>query len=202
MTRYLYLVRHGEAVPHDGPLTQNGELQAQLTGRRLENVPLSAIRHGPLRRAAQTAEIIAAYVPGVPVTACDLAGDYLPSDPDPAQLPPAWASFIAAFPASERTEGPERASAAVEYFTRAGDEHGDQHELVVTHNLLIGWLVSQALAAPPWRWLGLNQMNCALTVIAYQNGLPPGLLVFNDAGHLTPGLRWTGMPAALRPASG
>ena len=26
--------------------------------------------------------------------------------------------------------------------------------------------VSQALAAPAWRWLGLNQMNCALSVIA------------------------------------
>jgi hypothetical protein len=29
----------------------------------------------------------------------------------------------------------------------------------VTHNFLIGWLVSQALCAPPWRWLGLNQMK-------------------------------------------
>ena len=201
MTRFLYLVRHGEAV-HDGPLSQSGELQAQLTGRRLRTVPLLSIRHGPLPRAAQTAEIIAACCPGVPVTACDLAGDYLPSDPDPAELPPRYASFVAGFPASERTAGPERASAAIEYFTRAGDENGDQHELVVTHNFLIGWLVSQVLAAPTWRWLGLNQMNCALTVIAYQNGLPPGLVTFNDAGHLTPELRWTGFPAALRPASG
>jgi hypothetical protein len=51
----------------------------------------------------------------------------------------------------------------------------------VTHNFLIGWLVSQAMGAPPWRWLGLNQMNCALTVIAYQPGLPAGLISFNDA---------------------
>jgi hypothetical protein len=45
----------------------------------------------------------------------------------------------------------------------------------VTHNLLIGWLVSQALDAPPWRWMGLNQMNCAVTIIAYLPGLPAGL---------------------------
>ena len=71
----------------------------------------------------------------------------------------------------------------------------------VTHNFLIGWLVSQALAAPSWRWLGVNQMNCALTVIAYRTGLPPALISFNDAGHLPPELRWNGFPAAVRPAS-
>ena len=60
----------------------------------------------------------------------------------------------------------------------------------------------RALAAPSWRWLGLNQMNCALSVIAYRAGLPPSLISFNDAGHLTPELRWNGFPAAVRPASG
>jgi probable phosphoglycerate mutase len=201
MTHFLYLVRHGEAVPHDGPLSPIGEQQAQLTGGRLKDVPLSAIHHGPLPRAAQTASLIAAYFPEVPVSACDLAGDYLPSDPDPDDLPPSFASFMGGFPAAERTQGPKLAAAAIERFTRAGNENGDNHELIVTHNFLIGWLVSHALAAPAWRWLGLNQMNCALTVIAYRPGLPPGLISFNDAGHLTPELRWTGFPAAVRPAS-
>jgi serine/threonine-protein phosphatase PGAM5 len=41
-----------------------------------------------------------------------------------------------------------------------------------------------------------------LTVIAYPPGLPAGLISFNDAGHLPPELRWTGFPAAVRPASG
>jgi probable phosphoglycerate mutase len=45
-------------------------------------------------------------------------------------------------------------------------------------------------------------MDCALTVIAYRTGLPPALISFNDAGHLTPELRWNGFPAAVRPASG
>jgi hypothetical protein len=30
----------------------------------------------------------------------------------------------------------------------AGPGDGDNHALIVTHNLLIGWLVSQALSAP------------------------------------------------------
>jgi probable phosphoglycerate mutase len=202
MTHFLYVVRHGEAAPHDGPLSPAGERQARLTGERLKDVPLSAIYHGPLPRAAQTASLIAACFPDVLVSASHLAGDYLPSDPDPAGLPPSYASFVAGFSAAERAQGPELAAAALDRFTGAGPEDGDSHELIVTHNFLIGWLVSQALAAPSWRWLGLNQMNCALTVIAYRAGLPPALISFNDAGHLTPELRWTGFPAAARPASG
>lgn len=202
MTHFLYLVRHGEAIPHDGPLSPAGQQQAQLTGMRLKGVPLSAIHHGPLPRAAQTAGLIGAYFPGVPVSSCDLAGDYLPSDPDPSDLPASFASFVARFPAAERTCGPKLAADAIERFTRADNQDGENHELIVTHNFLIGWLVSHALAAPSWRWLGLNQMNCALTVIAYQPGLPPALIMFNDAGHLTPELRWTGFPGAIRPASG
>jgi serine/threonine-protein phosphatase PGAM5 len=143
--------------------------------------------------------LIAASLPGVPVAADDLAGDYLPSDPDPAGLPPGYARFVAGFPAAERAEGPQRADAALDRFARPGGADGDEYELVVTHNFLVGWLVSQAMAAPPWRWLGMNQMNCAISVIAYQPDLPASLLTFNDAGHLSPELRWTGFPPTLRP---
>ena len=207
MTRFLYVVRHGNADPHDGPLSQVGERQAQLTGQRLKDVPFRAIYHGPLPRAAQTAAVIAGSLPGVPVNACDLAGDYLPFAPDPGDVPAAFASFVAGFSAAERTEGPKVAAAALKRFGGADGEQGtggqqDTYELLVTHNFLIGWLVSQAMGAPPWRWLGLNQMNCALTVIAYQPALPASLISFNDAGHLPPELRWTGFPAVVRPASG
>jgi probable phosphoglycerate mutase len=66
----------------------------------------------------------------------------------------------------------------------------------------IGWFIAHALHAPDWRWIGLNQQNCALTVILYQRGLPPALVSFNDAAHLPDQLRWTGFPAQLRPACG
>jgi broad specificity phosphatase PhoE len=202
MTNFLYLVRHGLAEPHDGPLSPAGERQAELTGSRLRGAPLSVIRHGPLPRAAQTARIISGFLPGVPVAVCDLAGDYIPSDPDPGDLPPRFAAFVAGFAPAERADGARLAAAALERFLAPGSADSDTHELVVTHNFLIGWLVSQALGAPPWRWLGLNQMNCALTVIACAPGLPPALLSFNDAGHLPPDLRWTGFPGTARPASG
>ncbi len=124
MTRFLYLVRHGLADPHDGPLSAAGEEQARLTGQRLREVPFSAIYHGPLPRAAQTASAIAACLPGAPVSACDLAGDYLPAAPDPAGLPSHFASFLAGFTDAERTEGPARAVAALKRFAQASDEPG------------------------------------------------------------------------------
>jgi len=202
MTHFLYLVRHGDASPHDGPLSPIGEQQAKLTGQRLKDVPLSAIYSGPLPRAAQTAGFIAAAMPGVSVTTSDLAGDFLPSNPDPDGLPASYARFLGQFSDAERAEGPRLAAAATQRFTQAGPDDQDEHTLLVTHNLLIGWLVSQAMDGPAWRWLGTNQMNCALSVIAYQPGLPPSLLTFNDASHLPPELSWTGFPPALRPASG
>jgi len=67
VTRFLFLVRHGEA-PGDGELSEAGREQARLTGERLRDVPFGGIYHGPLPRAAQTAELIAASLPGVPLT--------------------------------------------------------------------------------------------------------------------------------------
>jgi serine/threonine-protein phosphatase PGAM5 len=144
VTHFLYLVRHGQADPHDGPLSEAGEQQARLTGQRLKDVPFSGIYHGPLPRAAQTADLIAASLPGVPVSACELAGDYVPSAPDPGRLPPRFAYFLAGFSAAELTDGPELAAAALERFAQPGSDQNDTYELIVTHNLLIGWIVSQA----------------------------------------------------------
>ena len=201
MARFLYLVRHGDAAPHDGPLSATGREQARLVGQRLRPVPLAAITHGPLPRAAQTAAIIAAGFPGVPVTVDELAGDYMPPDGG-AGRPDVFAPFVDRYTPAERAQGRALARAALARFSEPGPADADTHELLVTHNFLIGWLVSQALSAPDWRWLGLNQMNAALTVIACAEGEPPRLISFNDAAHLPPVLRWTGFPSAATPPSG
>jgi serine/threonine-protein phosphatase PGAM5 len=199
--RFLYLVRHGDASPHDGPLSPAGREQARLVGQRLRPVPLAAITHGPLPRAAQTAAIIAEDFPGVPVIIDELAGDYMPPDGG-AGRPAAFTPFVDSYSPAERAQGSALAGAALARFSEPGPADTDTHELLVTHNFLIGWLVSQALSAPDWRWLGLNQMNAGLSVIVYPAAVPPRLISFNDAGHLPPGLRWTGFPAAVTPPSG
>ncbi|MDG4806553.1 histidine phosphatase family protein [Micromonospora sp. WMMD1120] len=205
ITRLLYLVRHGEqelaesAVEEpDTGLSERGRRQAILLGERLRGQRFSAIHHGPLLRAAQTAELVATSLPEVPVYETELAGDHLPHDTDTAGLPPAYATFLTRFSAAERTDGPRVTAAAVRRFAgpvgegTAGDE--PVRELVVTHTFLIGWLVRHALDAPERRWLGLNAQNAGLTIIRYSPAGPPNLLAVNDVGHLPPELRGTGMP--------
>lgn len=202
--RHLYLARHGEASADESDLTEKGRRQAVLLGERLRGSPLSAIHHGPLPRAERTARLIREQLGDVPceLTRSEPAGDYIPYVPREAELPAdsarAMLGRLAEFPAEERLRGPELARAALARFTGpvAGDE--PRHELVVTHNFLIGWLVRDALDAPPWRWMGLNHCNAALTVIRYAPDRPSSVLLYNDMGHLPAELRWTGFPAESR----
>ncbi|WP_327251816.1 histidine phosphatase family protein [Streptomyces sp. NBC_01244] len=200
-TRYLYLVRHGEAVSEEGGLTEDGRRQAVLLGRRLRDVPLAAVHHGPLPRARQTARLIGEQLENVPLHVSDVAGDYVPHLPARQELPADSADlflrFLADVTEEERARGPVLARRALDLFTGPVDGEEDRHELVVTHNFLVAWLVREAMDAPRWRWLGLNHANAALTVIRYAPGRPACVLVSNDMRHLPPELRWTGFPSEL-----
>jgi probable phosphoglycerate mutase len=195
-SRYLYLVRHGEADDDDA-LTRAGRLQASAAGERLRYIRFSAIRHSPMQRAEETADLIADFLPGVPVGASGLLGDYLPPVSGQPDLPPPYAGLLSGYSPEERSEGAELASAAIQRYARPGGQ--DDSELIVTHNFLIGWFVRHALDAPDWRWMGLNQCNGGITVILYRTGMPASLVSYNDIGHLPPALRWTGFPAEIVP---
>jgi len=192
--RFLHLVRHGEAVD-DGDLSPAGREQATLLGRRLAKLPIAAVHHGPLPRAAQTAALVAAHLPGVPVRVAEEAGDYVPPVPDPATLPEPFARFLQDVSPAEYTRGAELAAAATAQHARPD---GEAHELIVTHSFTVAWFVRHALDAPDARWLGLNAANTGLTTILYRPDRPPALVAFNDLSHLPERLRWTGFPPDLR----
>ncbi|CAL9617120.1 hypothetical protein SUDANB120_05779 [Streptomyces sp. enrichment culture] len=200
-TRFLYLTRHGEAAEDGSGLTEAGRRQAALLGERLRGVPLTAIHHGPLPRAAQTAQLVGEQLDGVPLRVSAAAGDYVPHVPAREELPAGAADavmgFLGRIPAGESTRGPALAAAALAEFTGpvAGGE--PRHELVVTHNFLVGWIVRAALDAPTWRWVGIDHAHAALTVVRYAPGRPAAVVLFNDAGHLPAALRWTGFPREL-----
>ncbi|NUW29899.1 histidine phosphatase family protein [Nonomuraea sp. SMC257] len=200
--RYLYLTRHGEASADETTLTESGRRQAVLLGRRLRDVPLAVLHHGPLPRATMTAELIAGQLGDVPVRVAEAAGDYVPYVPQREELPVEAADhlmgFLGEIPAEERERGATLAKEALERFTGCAEGGEPRHELVVTHNFLIGWLVRAALYAPEWRWLGVNHANAALTVIRYAPGRAPSVMCFNDMEHLPVGLRWTGFPPESR----
>lgn len=203
-TRYLYVVRHGLALPDESGLADEGRRQAALLGEYLSSKPISVAWHGPLPRAAQTARLIAESYTGADLELREdaAAGDYLPYAPKRSEVPEDAAdmimSFLSPYSAEDRARGAELAAEALQRFTGpvVGDE--DRHELVVTHNFLVGWLMRDAMDAPAWRWLFLNQANCGLTVVRYAPNRPASVMVFNDLTHLPPELRWTGFPAELK----
>jgi probable phosphoglycerate mutase len=191
----LYLVRHGEqehSATGDDPdagLSDTGVRQVRMLGERLSGVPFDVLRHSPLRRAAETAEILATYLPGVEVTASDLVRDRtpVPVGEDAGLVPEVFRAFFDQVPADERDVGSEALDATVSRLLVAGTE--DRQELLVTHNFVIGWFVRHVLDAPAWRWLGLNQDNCGLTIVRATTGRRPALVSFNDVGHLRQSVR-------------
>jgi serine/threonine-protein phosphatase PGAM5 len=185
----LYLVRHGEQDPAadhapDVGLSRLGREQAHRLGRRLRTVPFAAIHHSPLIRAAQTADIVAGHLPRVPGHACGFVADRtpVPSAGQRGVYPHRWLAWLDGVPRDERDEDAVALQAAVEHFGVTGDQ--DRQDLLITHNFVIGWFVRHVLDAPVWRWIGLNQANCAITVVQWDSDRPPTLVSFNDTGHL------------------
>lgn len=176
-TRTVYLARHCEASADESRLTERGRRQADLLGQRLRDVPFHSVFHGPLPRAAQTAALIGAHLPGVAPAVAEAAGDFVPYVPNPAELPADCAESLLGFldgsSAAERARGELLARAALAEFGGVAAGAADRHDLVVTHAFTIGWLVRAAFDAPRWRWLGLNAAHGALTVIRYAPGARP-----------------------------
>lgn len=195
MTHYIYLVRHGEHqdAEHgltDGPLSPRGHRQAALLADRLSGVPLDAVLHSPLERAAQTAAAVAGRLPAVSPQPSALLFDCVPTgmtEETPAVFEPFFGSITDAEVEAGRAQ---MADATSEFLARKG---GEVHELLITHNFVIGWFVREVLQAPDWRWMTLNQAHCGLTVVAQKQGRPWTLLSHNDLSHLPFELR-TGLP--------
>lgn len=194
VSQYLYLVRHGEHVgaEHglaDGPLSQRGRRQAQLIADRLSGVPLTAVWHSPLERAAETARAVADRLPAVSPEASPLLFDCVPTGMTP-ETPSVYEAFFGGITEAEIEAGSAQMSDAVDEFLV---RKPDAHELLITHNFVISWFVREVLEAPAWRWLTLSQAHCGLTVLVQRTGRPWTLVTHNDLAHLPMELR-TGVP--------
>ena len=116
--------------------------------------------------------------------------DCVPSGPG-VDMPHAFEPFFGNITEEEIEAGRAQMSdATAEWMAPSRD---DQHDLLITHNFVIGWFVREAFGAADWRWLGINQANCGLTIIRVRSAKPPVLVAHNDLGHLPPELR-TGLP--------
>ena len=144
----------------------------------------------PLQRAAETAKIIAHKLPALHPEPSPLLFDCVPSGPGP-DTPTAYAPFFGSYSELDFEAGQAQMADARAEFLSSHRE--DRHDLLITHNFVIGWIVREVLQAPEWRWMTLNQAHCGLTVIAQKQGRPWTLLSHNDLAHLPVELR-TGLP--------
>ena len=195
MSLYLYLIRHGEQVDAEfglpeGPLSARGQTQAKLLADRLAPVTFDAAWTSPLQRAIDTATVITDRLGMAPAEPSALLMDCVPSGPTP-DMPAAFEPFYGAITEEQIAAGEAQMADAVgEWFAPSRD---DRSELLVTHNFVIAWFVREVLGGPAWRWMGVNQANCGLTIIRIRSAKPPTLVAHNDLGHLPPALR-TGLP--------
>jgi probable phosphoglycerate mutase len=198
VTHYLYLVRHGEHLDaehglEDGPLSPRGRRQAELLADRLSGVPLTAVWHSPLERAAETARTVAQRLPAVSPEPSALLFDCVPTGMSP-DTPTVYEAFFGGVTEAEvEAGGAQMADAVDEFLVRKSGAH----ELLITHNFVIAWFVREVLDAPSWRWLTLTQAHCGLTVLAQRPGRPWTLVSHNDLAHLPMELR-TGLPEVPR----
>jgi probable phosphoglycerate mutase len=198
MTQYLYLVRHGEHVDAehgltDGPLSPRGRRQAELLAARLGGLPLTSAWFAPSRSATETAGIVGARLPSTTPKPSALLFDCVPSGPGP-ETPRAFDGWFASVTEAEIEAGRAQMADAFDEFVVPGSH--DRHDLLITHNFVIASFVSKAMDAPEWRWLGLTQAHCGLTVLRVRPGRPVTLVAHNDLAHLPVELR-TGLVEPL-----
>lgn len=186
--RTIIIVRHGAYVSDPanespGPgLSPLGIAQAKLAAARLAAMPgtFDAIRTSPLTRAHETAKVIAAELPGLPVEVV----------PDLAECtPPTRRKEIAA---REKPEDLTACAARLDALFRrlfVPASGRERREIVVCHGNVTRYLVTRALGVDPEAWLEMSVAHASLTQIYIEPDGRFKVISIGDMGHLPPNLQ-------------
>lgn len=207
----LLLMRHGETEHTaqkrfsgsdgaDPPLTSEGERQAHATAERLVRAgtvgaidAIDAIVSSPMRRARQSADIVAAALGKEVREAADVRecafGEW--EGLTFSQVQEGWPELLASWladptvaaPGGESFEGVRRRVRVARDKLLSRHPHGTV--LVVTHVTPVKLLVAEALGAPLSAVYRMELSPASITEVEWYAGGATSMRRFNDAGHLT-----------------
>jgi len=147
----------------------------------MRRMPATAIHCSTMKRAEETAEIIAREHRDLPLVRARILRECVPG------LPPALRKG-SGVSAEMIRRGKDQADRAYRrYFKRStGRERCD---VLVCHGNLIRYLVCRALALGAYAWCSLGSAHCGITVIRIMADGELVLDAYNDTGHLPEKLR-------------
>lgn len=191
MPTTLYLLRHGATPANllkpaklqgrgiDTELASVGVRQAELTREYLALQPFTAIYSSPLKRAFQTASIIAEPHQLTPtivpeLTECDIGQwegksweEIAQSDPDhyaKYHADPAVNGYLGG---ENFTQVRDRGTAALNAIM---EQHPNQRVLVVSHHIVNRTYLAGVLGLPPSRARAVALDNCSISIVVRERG--------------------------------
>jgi 2,3-bisphosphoglycerate-dependent phosphoglycerate mutase len=201
----LLLVRHAlplrrELVegPADPELSPDGRAQAEHLATYLSSEHLDAIYASPLRRAYQTAEVIA-VAQTITVRVCDqlaeydrLSGDYIPVEELKAENDSRYRSVINGQWDTEEETAAEFRARVVNAIEGLIDDHSGERIAVVCHGGVINSYLCHVLGLTHPRGFFYPNYTSINRVAAARGGIR-SIVTINETSHL----RGTGLPMGL-----
>lgn len=190
--RFVTLVRHGKYHTVDGDtgdLTRQGIEQMHYAAAGLQHERFDHMYYSTLRRAEQSAEILAESFPGVPMSGSELLRECVPSVP-----PRLEAIFQLNQRPRHRTDllnqCLSRFELAFQHFcTPPPEPDMELHDLLVCHGNISRYFVTRALRVSLDAWVNMVMHNGGITRLRVDYDGTATLISHNDIGHLPRDLR-------------
>lgn len=168
------LVRHGD-FDQSLSLSRLGRVQAARAGKRLRALPVTKIYCSTMKRAHETALIVAKHHRGRTPVRARLLRECLPSVPRGKRVSPEARRWI-------RRSLDQVDRAYRRYFRRPAT--GRECEILVCHGNVIRYLIARALGVDARGWYGFGTSYCGITVVRISRTGSAVVDRYNDTGHL------------------
>mmetsp|Transcript_6178 Transcript_6178/g.9695 ORF Transcript_6178/g.9695 Transcript_6178/m.9695 type:complete len:277 (-) Transcript_6178:721-1551(-) len=206
-SRHVIMIRHGQYSyvskdlfpcgseesrikwDSENKLTQLGQEQARLTGKRLADLfqakGIDALWYSDQKRATETANIIHEELKNHEIKP-NMHMDQMLREGNPIKPVPGSPGYE---PSSEsiRQDGARIEAAFRKHIHRAPlSQKKDTYEVLVCHGNVIRYFVCKSLQMNPEAWLRLAVYNCGITTIRITHNGKVSISNVGDTGHIPP----------------